>query len=54
MTEIRDALGLDRDELPDYSTIYKSLDQLKMWGWRALLRVEWSEKDLTPLDALSS
>ncbi|GGI95191.1 hypothetical protein GCM10008995_01670 [Halobellus salinus] len=38
MAEIRDALGLDRDDLPDYSTIYKSFDRLKMWVWRALLR----------------
>ena len=29
MTEIRDVLGLDRDDLPDYSTIYKSFDRLK-------------------------
>jgi len=39
MAEIRDALGLDPDDLPDYSTIYKSFDRLKMWVWRALLRV---------------
>jgi len=38
MAEIRDALGLDPDDLPDYSTIYKSFDRLKMWVWRALLR----------------
>jgi len=30
MAEIRDALGLDPDDLPDYSTIYKSFDRLKM------------------------
>ncbi len=29
MAEIRDVLGLDRDDLPDYSTIYKSFDRLK-------------------------
>jgi len=29
MTEIRDVLGLDRDDLPNYSTIYKSFDRLK-------------------------
>jgi len=34
MAEIRDALGLDPDDLPDYSTIYKSFDRLKMWVWR--------------------
>jgi len=39
MAEIRDVLSLDRDDLPDYSTIYKSFDRLKMWVWRALLRV---------------
>ena len=33
MAEIRDELGLDRDDLPDYSTIYKSFDRLKMWVW---------------------
>ena len=38
MAEIRDVLDLDRDDLPDYSTIYKSFDRLKMWVWRALLR----------------
>jgi len=39
LTEIRDALGLDRDDLPDFTTIYESFDRLKMWVWRALLRV---------------
>src|SRR6056297_589357 len=34
MTEVRDVLGLDRENLPDYSTIYKSFDRLKMWVWR--------------------
>jgi len=38
MSEVRNVLGLDRDDLPDYSTIYKSFDRLKMWVWRALLR----------------
>jgi hypothetical protein len=37
-TEIRDVLGLGRDDLPDYSTIYKSFDRLKMWVWRAFQR----------------
>ena len=32
MAEIRNVLGLDRDDLPDYSTIYKSFDRLKMWA----------------------
>ena len=39
MAKIRDVLELDQDDLPDYSTIYKSFDRLKMWVWRALLRV---------------
>ncbi len=30
MAEIRAVLGLDRDNLPDYSTTYKSFDRLKM------------------------
>ena len=29
MAEVRDALDLDRDELPDHTTIYKSFDRLK-------------------------
>jgi IS5 family transposase len=36
---MRDILDLDQAELPDYTTIYKSFDRLKMWVWRALLRV---------------
>jgi len=39
MAEIRNALDPDRDDLPDYSTIYKSFDRLKMWVWWALLRI---------------
>ncbi|SNR61244.1 Transposase domain [Halorubrum vacuolatum] len=39
MAEVRDALDLDRDDIPDHTTIYKSFDRLKMWVWRALLRV---------------
>ncbi|QAU14050.1 IS5 family transposase [Halorubrum sp. BOL3-1] len=39
MAEVRDALNLDLDDLPDHTTIYKSFDRLKMWVWRALLRV---------------
>jgi len=48
MAEIRDALGLDPDDLPDYSTIYKSFDRLKMWVWRALLRVSRSSSTRSP------
>ena len=39
MTEICDALGLDPDDLPDFTTLYKSFDRLEMWVWRVLLRV---------------
>jgi len=39
MTEICDVLGLNPDDLPDYTTIYKSFDRLEMWVQRALLRV---------------
>jgi IS5 family transposase len=42
MVELRDILELDQDDLPDYTTIYKSFDRLKMWVWRALLRVLFS------------
>jgi len=42
MAELRDILELDQDDLPDYTTIYKSFDRLKMWVWRALLRVLFS------------
>ena len=31
MAEIRDTFGLDRDDLPEYSTIYKLFDRLNMW-----------------------
>ncbi|GCF16198.1 hypothetical protein Harman_41330 [Haloarcula mannanilytica] len=39
MAELRDILELDQDDLSGYTTIYKSFDRLKMWVWRALLRV---------------
>jgi len=39
IAEICGALNLDQDESPDYTTIYKSFDRLKMWVWRALLRI---------------
>ena len=48
MTEIRDVLELDQDDLPDYSTIYKSFDRLKMWVWRALLRVSAQQRPPYP------
>lgn len=54
MAEIRDVLGLDRDELPDYSTIYKSFDRLKMWVWWALLRVSAQQHPQSGHAALDS
>src|SRR6056297_2315878 len=54
MAEIRDVLDLDRDELPDYSTIYKSFDRLKMWVWRALLRVSAQQHPQSGHAALDS
>lgn len=54
MTEVCEALGLDRDELPDYSTIYKSFDRLKMWVWRALLRVSAQQHPQSGHAALDS
>ncbi|TMT81729.1 IS5 family transposase [Haloterrigena sp. H1] len=54
MTEVRDVLGLDREDLPDYSTIYKSFDRLKMWVWRALLRVSAQQHPQSGHAALDS
>jgi IS5 family transposase len=54
MVEIRAVLGLDRDGLPDYSTIYKSFDRLKMWVWRALLRVSAQQHPQSGHAALDS
>ena len=54
MTEIQDVLRLDRDHLPDYSTIYKSFHQLKMWVWRALLRVSAQQHPQSGHAALDS
>ena len=54
LTEIRDALDLDRDDLPDFTTIYKSFDRLKMWVWRALLRVSAQQHPQSGHAALDS
>ena len=54
MSEIRDVLDLDQDDLPDYSTIYKSFDRLKMWVWRALLRVSAQQHPQSGHAALDS
>jgi IS5 family transposase len=54
MAEIRDVLGLDRDNLPEFSTVYKSFDRLKMWVWRALLRVSAQQHSQSGHAALDS
>ncbi|GAD52477.1 LOW QUALITY PROTEIN: putative transposase [Halarchaeum acidiphilum MH1-52-1] len=54
MAEIRDGLGLDRNDLPEYTTIYKSFDRLKMWVWRALLRVSAQQHPQSGHAALDS
>jgi IS5 family transposase len=54
MTEICDVLGLDPDDLPDYTTIYKSFDRLEMWVWRALLRVSAQQHPQSGHAALDS
>jgi IS5 family transposase len=54
MAEIRDVLDLDRDDLPDYSTIYKSFDRLEMWVWRALLRISVQQHSKSGHAALDS
>jgi len=54
MAELRELLDLDQDELPDYTTIYKSFDRLKMWVWRALLRVSAQQHPQSGYAALDS
>ncbi|WP_233565439.1 IS5 family transposase [Halorubrum sp. Atlit-26R] len=54
MAEVRDALDLDQDPLPDYTTLYKSFDRLKMWVWRALLRVSAQQHPQSGHAALDS
>ena len=54
MTEICDALGLDPDDLPEFTTIYKSFDRLEMWVWRALLRVSAQQHPQSGHAALDS
>ena len=54
MAEIGNALDLDQDDLLDYTTIYKSFDWLKMWVWRALLRVSAQQHPLSGHAALDS
>ena len=56
MAEIRDVLGLDRDDLPDYSTIYKSFDRLKCGcGGRCCALQRSSTRSLvTPLSTARS
>ncbi|KAB7519434.1 transposase [Halosegnis rubeus] len=54
MTEICDTLGLYSDDLPEFTTIYKSFDRLKMWVWRALLRVSAQQHPQSGHAALDS
>ena len=54
MAEVRDALGLDRDDLPDHTTLYKSFDRLKMWVWRVLLRRNAQQRPQSGHAALDS
>ena len=54
MAEIRDVLDLDRDELPEFTTLYKSFDRFKMWIWRALLRVSAQQHPQSGHAALDS
>jgi IS5 family transposase len=54
MAEIRDVLGLDRNDLPELSTIYKSFDRFKMRVWRALLRVSAQQHPQSGHAALDS
>ena len=37
--DLREILELELDNVPDYSTTYKTFNRFKMWVWRALLRV---------------
>ncbi|MFD2373806.1 IS5 family transposase [Haloarchaeobius iranensis] len=54
MTEICDGLGLDPDDMPDFTTLYKSFDRLEMWVWRALLRVSAQQHPQSGHAALDS
>ena len=54
MTEICDALGLNPDDLPNFTTLYKSFDRLEMWVWRALLRVSAQQHPQSGYAALDS
>jgi len=54
MAEVRNTLYLDRDDLLNHTTLYKSLDRLKMWLWQALLRVsaqQYPRSDHAALDS---
>jgi len=54
VTEIRDALGLDPDDLPEFTTLYRSFDWLEMWIWRALLRTPAQQRPQSGHAALNS
>ncbi len=54
IAEIRDVLGLNRDDLPDYSTIYKSFERLKIWVWQSLLGISAQQHPQSDHAALDS
>ena len=37
--EIHEVLELEKQNVPDYTTLKKSFDRFKMWVWRALPRI---------------
>lgn len=54
MSDIRAALGLDDEGVPEFTTIYKAFDRFEMWVWRALLRCSASEHGPSGAVALDS
>ena len=54
LTETQEVLDLDQGDVPEYTTIYKSFDRLKMWVWRALLRVSAEQHPQSGYTALDS
>jgi len=54
MAEARETLDLARDDLPDFTTLYKPFDRVKMWVYRALLRVSAQQHPQSGHAALDS
>jgi hypothetical protein len=52
--DILDVLELEKSDVPDYTTLNKSFDRLKMWVWRALLRVSVQQLPQSGYAALDS